>query len=144
MRRWTVAEAPRRPYSRRGEVRKGRGAQRLKAFQLRDTGVATAAIARQLVVPRSTVRSWFQRRAGVAQSAEAAGLNPAQWGFESLHQHQRPSYAYVLGMYLGDGYVGRTARTRVLRIFLNRRHQDVIARVEVAIRTSFRSAASPE
>jgi len=39
----------------------------------------------------------------------------------------------VLGMYLGDGYVARTARTYVLRVFLNRKDQDIIARVAEAI-----------
>jgi hypothetical protein len=38
-------------------------------------------------------------------------------------------------MYLGDGYVARMPRTHRLRIFLNRRQSDVIARVEAAITT---------
>jgi hypothetical protein len=37
-------------------------------------------------------------------------------------------------MYLGDGYVARMTRTHRLRIFLNRRQGDVIARVEKAIK----------
>jgi hypothetical protein len=130
-----VAETPREPYSRRGEIRMGRHSLALRALELRDAGLATAAIARTIGVARSIVRSWFQRGAGVAQSAEAAGLNPAQWGFESLHQHQFPSYAYLLGIYLGDGYIARTGRNYVLRVFLNRKEQDVIGRVVSAIRT---------
>jgi hypothetical protein len=60
-------------------------------------------LARAVGLPRCTVRNWIQRFAGVAQWAEAAALKAAQWGFESLHQHQRRPYAYLLGMYLGDG-----------------------------------------
>ena len=111
----------------------GRSSLALRAFELREAGLPTAAIARTIGIARSTVRGWLQRRAGVAQSAEATGLNPVQCGFESLHQHQLSSYAYVLGMYLGDGYVARTARTYVLRVFLNRKDQDIIARVAEAI-----------
>jgi hypothetical protein len=62
------------------------------------------------------VRDWILRFAGVAQWAEAAALKAAQWGFESLHQHQRRPYAYLLGMYLGDGYIA-THPTYRLRIF---------------------------
>jgi hypothetical protein len=84
-------------------------------------------------VPRSTVRGWLDRYAGVAQSAEAIGLKPIQCGFDSLHQHQAPAYAYLLGIYLGDGYIGKMPRTYRLRIFLNRKQADVIARVEAVI-----------
>jgi hypothetical protein len=120
---------------RRHRIRKGRAALALKAFELRDAGRPTAAIARELSVPRSTVRSWFGSVAGVAQWAEAIGLKPIQWGFESPHQHQRQAYSYLLGMYLGDGHIARMPRTFRLRIFLNRRQHDVIARVKQAILT---------
>ena len=140
-RRWRAAETPRVPYSRRGEIRLGRGALALRALELHNAGVATTAIARTIGVARSTVRSWLERRAGVAQSAEATGLNPVQCGFESLHQHQYSSYAYLLGMYLGDGYVARIARTYKLRVFLSRKHQDIISRVVTAIRTVVPSRA---
>lgn len=116
-------------------VTKGRERQALEAFKLKDAGCATKAIARELQVPRSTVRGWLglARRAGVAQLVEAIGLKPIQWGFESLHQHQRQAYAYLLGMYLGDGHISHMGRTYRLRIYLNRKQQDVIARVKQAI-----------
>jgi hypothetical protein len=38
--------------ARRGEIRKGRHALALRAFELRDAGVATAAIARTIGVAR--------------------------------------------------------------------------------------------
>jgi Homeodomain-like domain len=106
-----------------------------RAIELHHQGRATKAIGRELAVPRSTVRYWLRRYAGVAQSAEAIGLKPIQWGFESLHQHQYPAYAYLLGMYLGDGYIGRTPRTYVLRIYLHRDQHEVIERVRRAIAT---------
>ena len=93
----------------------------------------TAAIARRIGVARSTVRGWLARDAGVAQSVEAVPLKGTKWGFESLHQHQFSAYAYLLGTYLGDGYLARVRRSYALRIYLNRRQQDVVARVRQAI-----------
>jgi hypothetical protein len=69
--------------------------------------MSTAAIARRIGVSRSTLRGWLERVAGVAQSVEAIPLKGIKWGFESLHQHQFSAYAYLLGMYLGDGFNGR-------------------------------------
>ena len=104
-----------------------------RALELRSVGHSTKAIARELGQPRSTVRYWFGRFAGVAQLAEATDLKSVQWGFESLHQHQYPAYAYLLGVYLGDGYIYRMPRTYVLRIFLHREQREIGERVKRAI-----------
>jgi hypothetical protein len=116
-------------------IRKGRETLARQAFRLRNAERPTAAIARELGIPRSTLRGWFGSVAGVAQRKEAIGLKPIQWGFESPHQHQRRAYAYLLGMYLGDGHISEMPRTFRLRIFLNRRQHEVIARVKQAILT---------
>jgi hypothetical protein len=105
----------------------------VQALQLRDAGVSTAAIARQLGIARSTVRGWLDPRAGVAQPGEAIRLKRIQWGFESLHQHQFPAYAYLLGMYLGDGYIAHLGQQYILRVYLNRKQRLVIERVREAI-----------
>ena len=122
---------------RASRVTEGREQQALKALELRAGGRSTKSIARELELPRSTVRGWFGagRRAGVAQSAEAIPLKGTKWGFESLHQHQRQAYAYLLGIYLGDGYICASPRSYKLRIYLNRKQLDVIARVKAAIST---------
>jgi hypothetical protein len=116
-------------------VRKGREAVAQQALRLRDARRSTAAIARELAIPRSTVRGWFDSVAGVAQRQEAIGLKPIQWGFESPHQHQGRAYSYLLGMYLGDGHISEMPGTFRLRIFLNRRQYEVIARVKQPILT---------
>ncbi len=77
----------------------------------------------------------LSRLAGVAQSAEAADLKSVQWGFESLHQHQAAAYAYLLGMYLGDGHIARHPRTFRLRIFLGKGQVRVIDDCVHAIRS---------
>jgi hypothetical protein len=46
---------------------------------------------------------------------------------------QRASYSYLLGMYLGDGYISRTPRTYRLEVSLHRNQERVVARVAGAI-----------
>lgn len=107
--------------------------ERRHVLELWRSGSSRKAIARVTGIPRSTVREWVRRCAGVAQWAEATDLKSVQWGFESLHQHQHPAYVYLLGLYLGNGYVSRMPRTYVLRIFLNRNHPAIIAEAKAAI-----------
>lgn len=107
--------------------------ERLEVLKLWRAGHSGKSIARASGIPRSTIRYWLRRFAGVAQAAEAADLKSAQWGFESLHQHQHPTYAYLLGLYLGDGYIMRMPRTYVLRIYLNQNQPHIIAEAARAI-----------
>jgi hypothetical protein len=107
----------------------------LRALELWRAGQTTSGVARELAISRSTVRYWLANGAGVAQSAEAIPLKGTKWGFESLHQHQHRAYAYLLGAYLGDGFIARLPRSRVLRIYLHRKQSDVIAEVTTAIET---------
>ena len=106
-----------------------------RALELRCEGRSTKSIARELCRPRSTVRYWFGRYAGVAQLAEATDLKSVQCGFESLHQHQHPAYAYLFGMYFGDGCVSRMPRTHSLRIFLHKDQRAIADRVARALNT---------
>jgi hypothetical protein len=141
LRRWLAREPTddQFPVLRRRGIRRQIWPRRIDEFRqavaLRGIGTAKATIAKQLGVPRSTVRYWLERSAGVAQSAEAIGLKPIQCGFDSHHQHQDPPYAYLLGMYLGDGCISRMPRTYRLRIFLHRNHTAAIERVTAAIRS---------
>jgi hypothetical protein len=50
-----------------------------------------------------------------------------------LEVTQLASYSYLLGMYLGDGYISRTPRTYRLEVSLHRRQERVAKRVARAI-----------
>jgi len=50
-----------------------------------------------------------------------------------LDAAQHAAYSYLLGMYLGDGYIGRTPRTYRLEVSLHKRQARVIERVARAI-----------
>ena len=107
--------------------------ERVEVLERWHAAQSAQSIARATGIPRSTVRYWLRRSAGVAQWVEAAGLKSAKWGFESLHQHQQPAYVYLLGLYLGDGCISRMPRTYVMRIFLNEGQPHVIDEAARAI-----------
>jgi len=75
-------------------------------------GLNDCEIARQTAVPRSTVRGW---RAGTQR-----GSRTRDYDWNAL---DRPQYAYLLGLYLGDGHITQM-RNGVyrLRISLDERH----------------------
>ncbi len=88
---------------------------RAQARELYGQGMALRAIARELKVPYHSIRYWcsitktpdsfHDRRRTCPRCAE-----PKQ----PLRDPQR--YAYLLGQYLGDGYLAMTVRVPVLRI----------------------------
>ena len=68
-------------------------------------------------------------RQGIAGSNPAAPTNPSRFlesGFDLLAEHQHSAYAYLLGVYLGDGCIERHPRTSRLTIYLNRNRPDII------------------
>ena len=133
--RWAAGEADDQLRRRYMGVRAKHRDAVLRALELWRAGRPAAAIARELRIARSTVRYWLASGAGVAQSAEAIPLKGTKWGFESLHQHQHRAYAYLLGVYLGDGYVATLRRLHVLRVYLHRKQTAVIDDVTAAIET---------
>ena len=107
--------------------------ERFEILRLWCAGNSAKSLARRSGIPRGTIRYWIRHFAGVAQTEEATGLKPVQWGFESLHQHQHAAYVYLLGLYLGDGCISRTPKTYLLRIFLNDGQPHVIDEASRAI-----------
>ena len=68
-------------------------------------------------------------RQGIAGSNPAAPTNPGPFlesGFDLLAEHQHSAYAYLLGLYLSDGYIEPHPRTSRLTIYLNRNRPDII------------------
>ena len=100
-------------------------------------GFNPSQISRILLIPRGTVRDIVKRgdykkpKADVAQLAEALGSEPSRWRFESSHRY---SYYYLLGMYLGDGYINREPRCEKLRIFCDAKYPGIINEVVESIK----------
>lgn len=88
-------------------------------------GLNKSEIARLTGIPRSTVKSWLLD--GFPNGDYPYALEPV---FEELPAAE---YAYLLGMYLGDGHIARGARTHVLRIFCDAQYVHVMAELETAL-----------
>jgi Homeodomain-like domain len=84
-------------------------------------GQTSAAIARRTGIPRSTVRDW---RAGLLPQRDRPRPCPiCAPGSVELPPRE---YVYLLGLYLGDGYISRGARTYCLRFFLDGAYPGII------------------
>ncbi|NLU74660.1 transcriptional regulator [Streptomyces sp. HNM0575] len=85
---------------------------RRQALALVAQGRSLNSVSRQTGISRAAIRSWQTRllpvRPGAAECSRCA-LVPAP-------PPDAPNYAYLLGLYLGDGCVSRLARTYSLRI----------------------------
>ncbi len=106
---------------------------RRRALDLLDQGWSLRAIGRELDVHHSTVMWW---RDGGADGAGTGG-HPrgsrraplADW--EQADDRQRDAWAYLLGIYLGDGYIDPLGR---LRISCDAAYPGIIDEVVAALR----------
>lgn len=98
-------------------------AERDAVRQLVVSGLNDCEVARRTGVPRTTVRDW--RRADFRRSGRAPAADD-----HHAHAFDRlpPSYAYLLGLYLGDGNITRNRRgVYRLRITLDLAYPLIIA-----------------
>lgn len=104
-------------------------------FELHDKGLNKCQISRELNIPRSTIKTIIQNR-GVEKVAKLPILKISDpsgkhYGFESRRPYQvvdPKAYSYILGQYLGDGYINKTNHNNCykLRIFTNSRDTELI------------------
>ncbi len=88
---------------------------RARARQMYESGATVADTARTLGVPYHTVRDWCRAR--------PARADPGGTAARCFRCHpsvapppDEPAYAYLLGLYLGDGHLVASARVPVLRV----------------------------
>lgn len=74
--------------------------------ELLNTGLSDYEISRRTGVTRATVQRWRHR--GIPEGLSTIPVEPKPEDWDS---DRREAYAYLLGLYLGDGYVGTFART---------------------------------
>ena len=86
------------------------------------TGLSDYEIARRTGISRSTVQRW--RTCG----APIPTTRPEAW-----RPWNRESYSYLLGMYLGDGYIAQGSRSSVLEISLDPRYPEIVETCAEAI-----------
>jgi hypothetical protein len=99
--------------------------------QLVASGMDDCAIARKTGIPRTTVCMW---RRGRPRSPTPVGASPCGKAHDLPNLPAR-AYAYLLGMYLGDGCISAARRVWVLRVALDRKYPSIIEACRAAIDT---------
>ena len=89
-------------------------------------GERVCDIVRATGIPRSTINRWRRRGAPGARWAETR-----QWRIRN-----EAAYAYLLGLYLGDGHIANMRRP-FLRLFLDDRYPQVVAEATACLQRVF-------
>lgn len=85
--------------------------------ELGKSGLSANRIAAGTGIPRSTVGRWLRHESRITPgSPPPAGPSPDDWD----------SYAYLLGLYLGDGWIGTRRTSRRLELTLDSRYSGII------------------
>ena len=90
------------------------------AILLVESGFNPSQVARHTGIPRSTIRGWVAQGSPVPKQIQPDSIPSAP-------------YAYLLGLYLGDGYICRTGRSYRLRIAMDSRYPGIIEEARSAI-----------
>jgi len=88
-----------------------------EALRLLDSGQNSRQVADKLGVPWGTVRYWKAGRRSLVRATtyELCKRNGCPW----LPPRNGTSYAYLFGLYLGDGTIQTVGRSAQLRVFLD-------------------------
>lgn len=118
------------------------------ALQLRKNGLSTYAIGRTLEVDPGTVRNWCRGdipRAAAWELEAPGSVEPCpRCGRFDHDGKSSSSYAYLLGVYLGDGYIFRGKRQVVLSISCDAKYPGIVAESRAAIKVVVRGRRSHE
>lgn len=116
-----------------------------KIYKMWRGDISKRRASRILRIPRRTVVDWYRRfdKTGAYPNwqqetvSKTVGMSP--WRFESSRPYirDRRAYAYILGIYLGDGCVSRMLRTYSLRIFQDGRYTKIVDEIAGKLRRLF-------
>lgn len=94
------------------------------------TGLSDREIAERTGVSGGTVRRWRLRGVPNDPRALPASIRPTTW-----HLPKCEAYSYLLGLYLGDGYVGTHERTNSLVIACDGKYPDLVRECQRCVST---------
>jgi hypothetical protein len=102
-----------------------------QALALLAVGLSDLEVSRRTGVPRSTIRDW--RNGGIPQGGPGRRAKACPICAPGGQELAATEYAYLLGLYLGDGYVARLGRTYSLRIFLDASYPQIVEECRNAV-----------
>jgi hypothetical protein len=97
--------------------------------ELAAQGLNHCAIARATGVPRSTLRGWL---AGDLPRRDRSPPHEGEPWEDPLFP--RAAYAYLLGVYLGDGFIAQFPRAACLRVYCDARYPGIIGEIVTTMR----------
>lgn len=114
-------------------------AARDQALKLIRSGLNDCEVARRTGIARTTIRDWRRPPKPKPRSSKPRPriACPRCWRSSPPLSFADGDYAELLGIYLGDGYIVRMGRTFRLRIYLDRRHPQIISDTESLLRRCF-------
>jgi hypothetical protein len=99
-------------------------------LQLWEAGHNKSVIERETGIPRETIRD-FLKKFGTQQEFEEYLHREQipQWKIRATEPDFRFHYAYMLGIYLGDGCISPHPRTYCLRVVMDKKYPNIINQV---------------
>jgi hypothetical protein len=97
-------------------------------------GHSIAEAARRVGIARATVRDWMRTGFDTRLNASRAGLHGSEEFCPYVRDLSESTYAYLLGVYLGDGHLSKHARdVYKLRIYQDNRYPVLIHQCKLAM-----------
>jgi hypothetical protein len=104
-------------------------------LRLYEEGFNKSEIEKQTGIPRATVRDCIKKFETRGNLHKNQNEQKYQWRSRLSDAAYRQQYAYLLGVYLGDGHISKVGRAYRLRIFLDSRYPNIIESCRYAIQT---------
>ena len=101
-------------------------ALREAAMKMVHDGLNDCEISRRTGIARTTIRDWRRPRYAPRDRHGLKAICPRCWNRSPPMRFSAVDYSELLGLYLGDGYIVRLARTWRLRLYLDSRHPEIL------------------
>ena len=106
--------------------------ERRRILELYNNGLNHSEISRAINISRTTIRDIIKKYSGEVSNLEKE-LNREITYNLNCNSPLAKDYAYILGVYLGDGYIDKLPRTERFRIFQDVKYTDIIKRESEAL-----------
>jgi hypothetical protein len=95
-------------------------------FTLRLQGLTDREISRQTGIPVTTIRTWRNGRLPLYAVPHVRRYQPVEVPSPRPADLPEAAYAYLLGVYLGDGWLSRNGRSWLLRVVLDSAYPKIV------------------